>query len=297
MADFSIDLAIQTFSTSFEMLSQQKTAKLADYCYMEDANGREAFAIRSQVGQFARMKDVTTSAQPIPNTEQTHDRRWVYPLKKGDGTRVDNFDLGLTNISPQGMYTQSAVAAVNREKDHMFLDAYFGTAQTGKSGSTATAFDSDNVVAATVGGGGAATGMNRDKIDELIRLAESNEVDLDMETLYVAITPQQKDDLFKQTIVTSADFVGSGQSTSKDLPALRGVKFVVSNLLPADTDTYRRCPAWVASGMACGIWQAPRVTMRNIPNEVDNPMHLEWLFRLGFTRLEEAKCFEIKCAE
>ncbi|PJF37959.1 MAG: hypothetical protein CUN55_19435, partial [Phototrophicales bacterium] len=134
--------------------------------------------------------DITTAATPAMNIDVPMDGRWVYPSKKGWGTVVDDMELLQTNIAPQGAFVTSAVAALNRDKDDLFLAAFFGNAQTGESGGTTTAFDSNNQVAHNVG---STTGMNVEKMRRAQRILLDNDVDIDMEEIYMAVSPSQHD--------------------------------------------------------------------------------------------------------
>ena len=67
------------------------------------------------------------------NIDVNFDGRWVYPRKKVKCV-IDDLELFQTNISPQGVLVQSAVAVLQRDKDNLFLSAFFGDSQTGETG-------------------------------------------------------------------------------------------------------------------------------------------------------------------
>lgn len=293
MADLQV-LRTQEYSTNLELLSQQMTPKLASHTRVQSASGSKAFRMLSQM-QKTNSQDVVTSATPAMNIDVTLDGRWVYPTKKGWGTVVDEIDLLQTNISPQGAYVRDAVAALNRDKDDLFINAFFGTAQTGETGSTSTTFDSNNQIAASVG---TTTGMNIEKLRAAQKGLLDNDVDIEMEDIYVAMSPTQHDDLLALTQVVSTDFntrpvLGTDGMVRKFL----GMNIIISTRLTTDGSGDRRCPVWVASGMGCGLWQDINGVVRNRPDLHKNPDYVEAGMMIGFTRLEEAKCFEIKCTE
>ena len=165
-------LRSQQYSDNLELLSQQMTPKVADYCMQQSATGSKAFRMLSQV-DGTNAVERSTSAKPAMNIDIPHDGRWVYPRMFDWGKVVDDIDLLQTNITPQGAYTRSAIAAMNRKRDDLFFEAYFGDAKTGETGSTTTSFDSNNQVANTVG---STTGLNLTKLREAIEGLEANDV-------------------------------------------------------------------------------------------------------------------------
>lgn len=294
MADLTT-LRTQEYSTNIELLSQQMTAKLAPHCRVQNATGSKAFRMLSQA-QKTQSVDITTSATPAMNIDVSHDGRWVYPQKKGWGTVVDDLELLQTNIKPQGIYVKDAVAALNRDKDSLFATAFFGTAQTGETGSTSTSFDSNNVVA--VDYGGSAEGLTVDKLVAAQKILLNNDVDLDMEELYIAISPKQHQDLLGLTQVVSTDFnTRPVLGTDGRVRQFLGMNIVITTLLPTDSNGYRRNPVWVPSGMGCGMWKDISGRVRSRSDLFDEPDYIEASMQIGFTRLEEAKCVEIKSDE
>lgn len=294
MADLT-GLRTQEYSTNLELLSQQMKPKLATYCRKQTATGSKAFRMLSQLDDTS-VVDVTTSATPAMNIDTVHDGRWVYPQKKGWGTVVDDIELLQTNIAPQGLYTTNAIAAMNRSDDDQFLTAFFGTAQTGETGSTATTFDSNQVVAVTEGVG-SATGLNVAKLREAKQILLEGDVDLDMEQIYVAVTPRQHDDLLALTQVVSTDFNDRPVLVEGMVQRFLGMNFVISTRLPTDSNSYRRLPVWIPSGIGCGVWKETTGRVRNRSDLFGDPDYVEVEKMKGFTRLEEAKAVEIKCSE
>ena len=295
MADLTV-LRAQEYSSNLELLSQQMTPKVANYARVQSGVGSKALRMLSQVAETDGSA-YTTRATPAMNLDIGLDGRWVYPQFFAWGTVVDDVDLLQTNIAPQGAYVNSAVAFMNRKMDDLFYSAFFGTAQTGETGSTATTFPAAQQVAVTIGAG-AATGFNVEKIRAGKRILLEGDIELDMEQIYCAISPLQHDNLLALTQVVSTDFnnravLGENGMVEKFM----GVNFVISNRIPTDSNSYRRNPMWVASGMGRGDWQAISGTIRTRPDLQFDPDYIEAKMGVGFTRLEEAKCVEIKNSE
>lgn len=292
MADIEA-LRVQEYSTNLQMLAQQKTPKVADYVMKQMASGNKAFRMMSQIDKTEATQR-STRAQPAINVDVSHDGRWVYPVMFDWGKVVDDIDLMQTNIQPQGMYVQSAVAAMNRKKDELFFSAFYGTAKTGEEGSTSTSFLSGNQIAHNYA---TTTSLTVEKLREAQRILLSNDVDLDNEPVYVAISPEQHDNLLGITAVTSADYAKPVLGMDGRIRDFLGMKFVISNLIPKDASGYRRVPVWTPSGMGCGIWKDISGVIRSRPDLQGDPAYVEASMMLNFTRLEEAKCVEIKCVE
>lgn len=288
-------LRSQEYSTNLELLSQQLTPKFATNCMTQSASGSKAFRMLSQVAETAAL-DITTSALPAPNVDVAQTGRWVYPEKKGWGTVVDDIELLQTNISPQGAYVQTALAAMNRKMDDMWLSAFFGDSKTGETGSTTTSFPAAQQV--SVNEGGTASGLNVEKLRAAQELLLSNDIDLDYDMVYIGVSPKQHDDLLALTQVVSTDFnTRPVLGTDGKVRQFLGMNIIISNRLPTDGSSYRRLPVWVKSGMGCGLWKPLSGRIRNRSDLFGNPEYIEADFMAGFTRLEEDKCVEIKCAE
>lgn len=288
-------LRTQEYSTNLELLSQQKTPRLADKVVMQSASGNKAFRMVSQIDATEAVAR-TTRAQPAMNIDVSHTGRWVYPQTFDWGKVIDDIDLLQTNISPQGAYVQSAVAAMNRKADDLFVAAFFGTASTGETGSGTTSFDSGNVVAVTEGAG-SATGLNVDKLRAAQEILLSNDVDIEMEDIFIGVAPRQHDDLLALTQVVSTDFNNRPVLVDGKVRQFLGMNFFISNRLSVDGDSYRRLPVWVRSGMGKGSWKEVSGLIRNRSDLQGNPLYAEASMMCGYTRLEEAKCVEIKCSE
>lgn len=288
-------LRVQTYSTNLVLLSQQMQPKLATLAMTQNAAGSKAFRMLSQVDKTEAVAR-STSAQPAINIDIDQTGRWVYPQAFDWGKVVDDIDLLQTNIEPTGAYTRSAIAAMNRKQDDLFAAAFFGSAQTGETGATTTSFLSGNQVAVTEGVG-SATGLNVNKLRVAKKLLLEADVDLDMESIYVAVSPKQHDDLLAITQITSTDYNDRPVLVDGYVQRFLGMNFVISNRLPTDGSGYRRLPVWVPSGMGRGSWKELSGTIRSRPDLQGDPAYIEASMVLGFTRLEEKKCVEIKCSE
>lgn len=295
MADIEA-LRAQTYSTNLELLLQQRGSKFRTYCRTESAAGAKAHRFLSQLDKVTGQRRVGP-AEVIDNQATTFTGRWVLaPLPFHFDTIVDDIDLLQTNIMPQGELVMSAVASLNRQIDDDFTTAFFGDAKTGETGGTTTSFTSGNQIAVTEGVG-SATGLNIAKLRAARKKLLENEVDLDNEKPVIAMSPKQQDELLASTEIGSADFNSVKALVDGRVTSFMGFDFIISNRLPTDSNSYRRLPVWVKSGMGCATWFDIKSDIRRLPNYKGNPILVEAESMLAFTRLEENKCVEIKCAE
>lgn len=292
-------LRTQKYSDRLELLSQQMKPILAQFSREEDAKGAKAFRMESQLNATNAVER-TTRAKPAIDIDVIHDGRWVFPRTFDWGKVIDAIDLNQTNILPQSKYVMSAIAALNRQSDDLFTGAFFGDAQTDETGSTTTSFPAAQQVAVTVGPG-ANTGLNIPKLRNAQKILLEGDVMLDAEEIHIGIAPFQHDELLALTQIVSTDF----NLAPGDRPVLEdgfvrrflGMNFHISNRLPTDANAFRRLPVWVPSGMGRGTWQALKGEVRKRPDLQGNPDYAEATMTNGYTRLEEAKCVEIKCSE
>lgn len=295
MADIEA-LRTQQYSTNLEMLLQQKGSKFRNYCRMESAAGSKAYRFLSQLDKVTAQRR-TGPAEVIDNQARTFTGRWVLaPLPLHFDTIVDDIDLLQTNIQPQGALVTSAIDELNRQYDTDFLTAFFGDAKTGETGSGTTSFSAGNQIAVTEGVG-SATGLNIAKLRAARKVLLQNEVDLDNERPVIAMSPKQQDELLASTEIGSADFNSVKALVDGRVTSFMGFDFIISNRLPTDASSYRRLPVWVKSGMGCATWFDIKASIRRLANYKGNPTLVEAESMIAFTRLEENKCLEIKCAE
>lgn len=292
-------LRSQTYSTNLSLLAQQFGSKFGQACITTPVSGAKAARLTSQLSSTTA-QERTTRAEPAMNIRLDHTGRWVYFRQFDWGTVIDDIDLLQTNISPQGQYVRSGVSAMARTEDDLFLAAFFGTAKTGETGGTSTTFGSGltdtNQVAVNLSGNN--EGMTLAKMEQAMKYLLANEVDLDMEVPIIGISPLQHKELKSLTEVKSFDF-NTRRVLGEDgmLKHFNGFDLIISNRLPTDSNSYRRCPVWVKSGMGRGLWKDISGQVRKRADLQGNPDYAETTMAMDFTRLEEARCVEIKCVE
>ncbi|MCP4206963.1 MAG: hypothetical protein GY767_07950 [Shimia sp.] len=261
----------------------------------------ESSAALDQYGAV-EMQEVTSRFAPMNRVDMAVDRRWVYPVDFDLPQMVDTFDKARLLTDPMSDYTIGAVKAHRRQTDTVLFDAFYADAKTGKAGGTTTAFDTTNHrVDAAVGAAG-DTGLNVDKILKAKQLLQEANVDLEDEEVYLAITPQQENDLLGQTQVINADYFTKNSmpvlATDGRVTAFAGCKIICSNLVQQNAAaTYRLNPMWVKSGMYLGVWNDVSTRVDARPDLRGVPTQLYSLMTIGATRLEEGRVIQIENTE
>jgi hypothetical protein len=210
---------------------------------------------------------------------------------------IDSDDRLRTIAQFDSAYAKAGASALERGKDDLIIAAFFGSAKTGQSGSTTTDFDDTNQLVAVTEGGASATGMNVAKLREARKILRANEVDLDMEPVFCAISAEQEAELLNEYEVKMSGQTGVAPVMEDGkLKKFMGFNFIHSERLPTDDNSHRRCPFWVPSGMHLGMWEDISVSIDRIPLK-HNATQIYVGGDFGATRIEEKKVGEIKCSE
>ena len=297
MADNIASVYAVQYGTNISLLLQQKGSKLRGAVQTGSYMGKASEVVTQYGATSARA--VSTRYQPIVPVNTPNNRRWVFPEDYDWADLIDNFDKLRLLADPQSAYSQNGLYAMGRALDDVIISGIFGTNKTGEAGGTNTTFDTVNQQVAVNYAAAGNVGLTVDKLREARRILMENEVDLDAEPAYCAISAEQHDDLLGQLQVTNADF-------NTDAPVLQdgkvtrflGINFIHTERLPVSSGTtHRRCPVWVPSGVHLGVWND---IMSNVTQRRDlssHPYQVYLMGTFGATRTEEKKVVDILCAE
>ena len=186
----------QMFATNIQMLSQQKGSLLRRAIREESVTGEKAFF--DQVGSATAQKRTSRHAD-TPLSDTPHSRRMVTMDTYEYADLIDNSDAVQMLIDPTSSYANAAAYAIGRAIDDVIIEAALGTAYTGKSGSTSTSNSN------SVGVGSPAAGLTIAKMVEAKKTLDNGSVDPSIPR-YIAVGPEQIEDLLNNTTVTSADY-------------------------------------------------------------------------------------------
>lgn len=293
----------EQFAMNIAMLLQQKDSKLSGRVTVGSYKGKQASPV-DQIGAIA-MQPVVNRFQPMGRVDAPTDRRWVFPSDFDLPQLIDNFDKLRLITDPQSVYVQNAVAAANRQKDDLIIAAFFGTAQTGEQGATATTFGTTTT--ATVGGrnvavaheAAAATGLTVAKLREAKRALMAFQVDFESDPLTAVVTAKQHDDLLKEAQVVSTDFNDRPVLVEGKVTRFLGIDIVYCERLTTGTDdaagTSTQVPVFARSGMHLGLWNDITTDVSQRKDLQGLPWQTYVYMTAGATRIEENKIIRVWC--
>jgi len=282
----------QQFATNIQLLLQQKGSKLRPFVTSDTYIGEQASPV-DQIGAV-EMQAVTGRFEAMGRVDAATDRRWVLPTDWDLPQLIDSFDKLRLLTDPESAYVQNAVFAAGRKMDDLIIEAFFGTAKTGKSGSTNTSHSNDVTVAYGASGN---VGLTVTKLRRALKLLKAAEVDVDMDPITCVITAQQEFDLLAEAQVISLDYNEKPVLVDGKLTKFLGMNFIHCERLDVDGSGYRRVPVFAKSGMHLGLWNDITTDVSQRKDLKGLPFQVYVYMTAGATRLEENKVVEIECAE
>jgi len=292
-------LYVQEFASTIEMLVQQKQSKLSSAVTVGGGHYGEQASPVDQIG-LIEVSENASRFEPMPRTDASFDRRWVFPTNWDLNQLMDKNDLLRMMVDPKNVMAMSAVAAMNRRKDRTILDGLINANFTGKAGTTSTTLPSTQVVGVSTGG--ATSRLNVAKLRAAQEILLSNDVDTDSEELYCVIDAKAHSALLSEVQITSSDF-----NAGSDVPVLRDgriARFLGFNFIHCEratefnaaddlggTSTPIMC--FAKSGAYFGAWQDIKVDVSERKDVRALPWQLYIAATFGATRLEEKKVVKV----
>ena len=278
----------QQFSANIQMLSQQKGSLLRRAVSEESVTGEKAFF--DQVGSATAAKK-TSRHSDTPISDTPHSRRMVTMDHWEYADLIDDADKVRMLIDPTSSYANAAAYAIGRAIDSTIITAALGTAYTGKAGGTSTTVGSDQQV--TVGS--PAAGLTIAKLVEAKKRLDAKNVDPSIKR-YIAVSPEQVEDLLNSTTVTSSDYNTVKALVQGEVNTFLGFEFITTNRLNVDGSDNRLCFAWAEDGIKLAMGKD---LMTRIEERADKSFSTQVYVcaQFGATRLEEEKVISIACSE
>lgn len=279
------------YDSNLGIALQQETSLLRDAVTIKTGNGE---SIRFDELGDVETVDVTTRGGDTVYQDLDSTQRWVRPLPAESALLRDVFDLDhLGNlVGLDGGIVSVQSAAINRTYDRRILSGIFGTAYTGKTGTTAVAFSADMDVPVNYvpSGPPANSGMTFYKIAQAEFLLEDNLVPA--EGRFLAMTAKQRLNLINDIIANHAtngfamEWAKGGYL--KDMPLLGfNVKIMPKAQLTVASNV-RSCPFWHKSGVGFGLWTDKLSFIDRMPGKRQSTQFYA-ATNCGATRLDEKK--------
>jgi len=288
------------YGTNVYTMAQQKGSVLREFVTLEEMRGEKRHFDRVHPTAAVR-SDSKYGDTPLIHTQ--FDRRTIHAQEFIWADMVDWQDNLNLFIDPTSNIVRMGAYALGRIIDDIIIEnAFDGVAYEGKDGLQTVAFPDEQKIAITTGQVSAEnTGLNIEKLIQVRSKFGKADIDLDdpENTLYMAVTQTQIDDLVRGTDIKSRDYdairaLGEGRTNT-----FYGIRFVRCGRLKktATTGGYSRtCAAWCRSGIILCI---PKEISMDVSQRNDKQNNWQALAKLkgGATRYEDAKVQQIFCFE
>ena len=287
MSDQISTAFVQQYNTNVAHLLQQKGSKLRDSVMASSATGKAAKAVE-QVGAVNAVKR-TTRHSDTPLISTPHDARWVFPVDYEWADLIDDQDKVRMLIDPQSPYAVNGAYALGRAIDDEILGSFFATSKTGENGTTDEAFSTDQDVAID-----GTTALTIAQLLEGKRLLMQNEVDLDNDQIFMAVTAAQHEDLLGMTQIQTIDSNATKVLVDGRVRSFLGINFITTERIPGSADPYP-LPMWAKSGMHLCVWNDITTKI----SEREDKSYATQVYckaTVGATRLELGKVVRILAA-
>lgn len=284
---------VEQYSANVQALVQQKGSKLRGLVSSETIRGKNAFF--EQIGSVAAIKKMSRHSD-TPQMDTPHKRRRLTTDTFHWADLIDNDDKVKLLIDPTSEYANAAAWAMGRAIDEVIVDAAFGTAYAGETGTEAVSFDSNMIVDSS-----GTNGFTFDKLREVKRLFDAK--DVPTEGRIIVLTAYQLDDLLSETKVTSSDYASAKALVQGELDTFMGFKFVQLNgkrgdgsLIIPKTSTSRHCLAFQTDGIKLGIGEdvVGKISERDDKNYATQ---VYYEMAIGAVRMQEEMVVKINCKE
>ncbi|MFQ5594225.1 MAG: phage capsid protein [Anaerolineae bacterium] len=228
MATPQVDVQAKVaFASSIAIQAQQTESKLQATVDFESLEGEKKFF--DDYGSVS-LVERTVRSQEVTYQEVPRGRRMITPQRF---EYAEIFEPGIDDIrlmrsvAPDSALTKVINNAFNRKKDETIITAFDGTAYSGKNGTTAVVWGTDEGTDVAVGGALQSS--------HLITTRETL-LTADVEGPFTfACHPSVISDLLVDTNVTSADYNVVRTLVTGEVDSFMGFRFVTSTLLTTST--------------------------------------------------------------
>lgn len=292
----------QMYSATVYHLVQQKNSILSNYVRKENLKGKRGFY--DAIGPVEAVKRQGRHSA-TPQMDTPHVRRSVTMSDYEWSDRVDDQDKLRMIWDPTSYYVQAAMMAFNRTKDAIIRDAFDAIAYTGEDGDVQTALPTSRMIAASNGTAHSALNLRTLKMIKY----NFDKLDVD-EQIYMAVDAMDIQSLLDSTEVTSQDYNTVKALVNGTVDTFMGIKFLRYNKLQDETQVikfavtgeynaagtsalgYRKCFAWVQSGMLIAMGEDVMSRIAEDPNHGFDTICYARM-SMGATRMEEEKVLKV----
>jgi hypothetical protein len=244
MSNFVTEAFAQQFADTFKLVAQQMPSRL-ESAVMLEPNIRGISKTVNRLGRRTANRR-TARHSDTPLNDQPHSTRFIDLFDWEDGDLIDDQDKLRMLVDPTSDYLKGMIAALNRAKDQVVIDAAVGAARSAAATTVALPAGQRILVA--------GTGLTKAKIFQAKRFFRRAEADEESgEELYFVYSAAAMADVLADTQLTSADFQAVQMIQQGSLKGTwMGFRWIPSELLPIASTT-RTNIAFAKSGICLGM--------------------------------------------
>jgi len=288
---------IDTYKDNLIHSLQQKDSRLVALVSNDTMRGEKTRF--NYIGKAA-MHEKTDKGADTVFDDLTFWNRWISRRRFLYDTLLDQ-DEDIENLAtnPTSDIVKAAMMAAKRQKDIVIVNAFFGTAWTGKEAETAVEFPDAqklNIQLGSPSGAPANIGLTLAKILEAKYRFDAAEIDPD-EPRYMGVTAYQVKELLNTTEIKNADYNSVKALAEGKIDTFAGFKFIqTEQFLHSDDKTIRYLPAWTQESVKFAVSTDIQVniTVESLKNNSYHP-HVE--MACGAVRLFDEGVIMVPCAE
>jgi len=270
---------VRQFAANFNLLAQQRQSRLERFISDKETGVvGDSFTAERIAG--AEANDVTTRHGDTPIQDQVQSRRIGFMQDADWGELIDKLDKVKLLADPTSQTVANCIAALNRKKDKVIINAALGSAAAGVNGASSIALPAAQQIAN--GGTGLTLAKLRTTKKTLDNAEQNDEAFFEMmgqqqaqeqpygnyaNAGYVLVcTADQIDNLLGDSTITSADYNSVKALVSGTINTFMGFYFVRlpktdtagNNMLPrVAATTVRSCFAFSPRAMKYGTGVEP----------------------------------------
>lgn len=237
---------VQQFADNYLHVAQQKVSRFEGSVTLEPGIVGMSKSINRLGKRAAQRRTARHGDTPI--NDQPHSTRYVDLFDWEDGDMIDDQDKIRLLVDPQSEYVNAMVAAMNRAKDDVIVQALGGNSRASTGN---IALPAAQKIA--VGG----TGLTKAKMIQARKIFRANEADEENgEMLCMGYSSTALSDLLSDTTLTNTEVntvlsLQAGQIKEATLMGFRMIPFEGFNKV----STTRYLYAWAKSGVVLGLGQ------------------------------------------
>lgn len=295
---------VQQFSTNIQLLLQQRGSRLRSAVMGGTHVGSQASPV-DQINPVNANKVIQRFAA-MPRVDALLARRWCFPVDYDLPQLIDSFDKLRLITDPAGYYVTNAMYALGRSMDQEIINGFFGTSFTGQDGGsqetfpTSTAVGTGNVIGVNTGSASGSS-LNVAKLRAAKLNLMQNEVDLEFDPIYCAITAKQHDALLQEVQIIDSDYNGDRPVLVEGrISRFLGIDFIHTELLQTGTDDQSNAgstqvPIWAKSGMYLGMWGDVATDLSQRKDLQGLPWQAYAKATFGATRIDPKRVMKVWC--